>query len=82
MRAHKGEITSYYYLTDAAIQIKNYVHSFVAETSYIYRERNIFRLCYCFPGLLMMGVTRQMAFMKLILKAIIERRLQRVKKIF
>lgn len=46
-------------------KLKNYLHSFAAEIEFIFSEKNIFLTLFCLPGLLLMAVTRQYAFLKL-----------------
>lgn len=45
-------------------RVRNYFHSFLAETEYIFSEKNIFITLFCLPGLLLLAITRQYAFLK------------------
>ena len=47
---------------------KNFIHSFVTETEYIFYEKNILATVFYLPGIILMASARQYSFFKLCLK--------------
>ena len=54
------------------VSIKNYTHSFFAETGYIFSVKNIFATALYLPGIILMASTRQFSFLKLYFKNYME----------
>lgn len=48
---------------------KNFIHSFITETRYIFYEKNILATVFYLPGIILMATTRQYSFIKLWLKS-------------